>query len=77
MVTHPHPNLPLEGEGVFSLLPLQGEGREGDGVTKHNAMVKCDEVELSILMSWQVLSDTGIELVKPWEACFLPFPSEP
>jgi methionyl-tRNA synthetase len=29
--THPHPNLPLEGEGT-ALPPLQGEGRGGDGV---------------------------------------------
>ena len=65
MVTHPHPNPPLEGEGIFSrplkgrefsaasegegifgLLPLQGGGREGDGVRKRNAMLKCDKVEL-------------------------------
>jgi len=24
MVTHPHPNPPLEGEGIFSILPLKG-----------------------------------------------------
>jgi len=36
---HPHPNIPLEGEGVHASLrrksplpPLQGEGRGGDGV---------------------------------------------
>ena len=34
MVTHPHPNPPLEGEGIFSLLHLQ-VGR------KRNAMLKC------------------------------------
>jgi ATP-dependent helicase/nuclease subunit A len=28
---HPHPNLPLEGEGI-KLLPLQGEGWDGGGV---------------------------------------------
>jgi hypothetical protein len=47
MVTHPHPNPPLEGEGIFSLLHLQGGGREGDGVRKRNAMLKCDKVELT------------------------------
>ena len=47
MVTHPHPNPPLEGEGIFSLLHLQGGGREGDGVKKRNAMLKCDKVELN------------------------------
>ena len=26
MVPHPHPNPPLEGEGISSLLPLQGLG---------------------------------------------------
>ena len=41
------PSTPLEGEGIFSLLPLQGGGREGDGVRKHNAMLKCDKVELN------------------------------
>ena len=54
MVTHPHPNPPLEGEGIlcllnpplegegiFSLLHLQGGGREGDGVRKRTAMLKC------------------------------------
>ena len=46
MVTHPHPNPPLEGEGIFSLLHLQGGGREGDGVRKRNAMLKRDKVEL-------------------------------
>ena len=36
--THPHPNPPLEGEGLHPrddaalLLPLQGEGRDGDSV---------------------------------------------
>ena len=30
---HPHPNPPPEGEGILeTLLPLQGGGREGDGV---------------------------------------------
>jgi len=29
--THPHPNLPLEGEGTLHP-PLQGEGRGGDGL---------------------------------------------
>ena len=60
MVTHPHPNPPLEGEGtrspkpplegegIFSLLHLQGGGREGDGVRKRNAMLKCDKVELVV-----------------------------
>jgi hypothetical protein len=47
MVTHPYPNPPLEGEGIFSLLPLQGGDWEGDGVRKRNAMLKCDKVELS------------------------------
>ena len=28
---HPHPNLPPEGEGT-QFLPLQGGGKEGDGV---------------------------------------------
>jgi ABC-type multidrug transport system ATPase subunit len=28
---HPHPNPPLEGEGIDTLLPFQGGGREGDG----------------------------------------------
>ena len=46
MVTHPHPNPPFEGEGIISLLPLQGGGREGDGVRKLNAVLKCDKVEL-------------------------------
>jgi DNA polymerase-1 len=35
MVTHPHPNLPLEGEGtLFAYNPplLQGGGREGNGI---------------------------------------------
>jgi hypothetical protein len=50
MVTHPHPNPPLEGEGIFSLLPLQGGGREGDGVRKRNAMLKCDKVELRAML---------------------------
>jgi hypothetical protein len=32
-LTHPHPSPPLEGEGIIVLLlPLQGGGREGDGV---------------------------------------------
>ena len=26
--------------------PLEGGGREGDGVRKRNAMLKCDKVEL-------------------------------
>ena len=29
---HPHPNPPFEREGTLKLLPLQGGGREGDGV---------------------------------------------
>ena len=37
---------PFKGEGILSLLHLQGGGREGDGVRKRNAMLKCDKVEL-------------------------------
>jgi DNA mismatch repair protein MutL len=34
-VSHPHPDPPLEGEGIGRLLPLQGGGWEGDGITKN------------------------------------------
>jgi tetratricopeptide (TPR) repeat protein len=46
---HPPPNLPLEGRGTkVSLPPLQGEGRGGDGVTKH----------LPVLLSWTAIALT-------------------
>ena len=73
MVTHPHPNPPLEGEGllcllnpplegegIFSLLPLQGGGREGDGVRKRNAMLKCDKVELRVVQKQLLQNRAGI-----------------
>ena len=60
MVTHPHPNPPLEGEGIFSLLHLQGGGREGDGVRKRNAMLKYDKVELGESELWNRIETRDI-----------------
>jgi hypothetical protein len=67
MVTHPPPDLPLEGEGILSFPPLQGEGLEGDGVRRRNAMLKCDKVELDTRNLLDPIKlDTGKSL---WELC--------